>query len=380
MALSALSIRRHFARLKDPRRQHRRRHQLLDIIVIALCGVIANCNSWQDIETFACKRRQWLGRFLQLPNGIPSHDTFERVFARLDRLALQRCLLDWLQAICGALGLKHVAIDGKTARHSGSPTRGLGPLQIVSAWAVQQDLTLGQVVVAEGSNEIPAIPALLELLQLKGALVSIDAIGCQKDIATAIVAAGGDYLLTVKDNQGHLREDIEACFTAAIEDDFEGVQYDEYESDEVGHGRHEKRSYIVIYDPEGIREKEQWAKLNVIGMCYSERTQGGQTSEELRYFIGSRKTSARRYGEAFRGHWRIENSLHWRLDVIFGEDDNRIQQRNGQANFALLRKLALSLLKRHPGKESIRRKRLAASYDTTFLEEILSSNANMEKP
>src|SRR5262249_24560272 len=150
----------------------------------------------------------------------------------------------------------------------------------------------------------------------------------------------------------------------------------EYESDEVGHGRHEKRWYIVIYEPEGIREKEQWAKLNVIGMCYSERTQGGQTSEELRYFIGSRKTSARRYGEAFRGHWRIENSLHWRLDVIFGEDDNRIQQRNGQANFALLRKLALSLLKRHPGKESIRRKRLAASYDAAFLEEILSSNAN----
>jgi predicted transposase YbfD/YdcC len=352
---------------------------LLDIIVIALCGVIANCNSWQDIETFARKRKDWLHRFLALPHGVPSHDTFERVFARLDPVALQRCLLEWLQDVSNALGLRHIAIDGKTARHSGSPARGLGALQIVSAWAVDQDRTLGQVMVAEGSNEIPAIPALLELLQLKGALVSIDAIGCQKEIAATIVAAGGDYVFTVKDNQPQLREDIEDCFLRAIENDFEGVQYDEYKREETGHGRQEKRWYTVIYEPEGIRDQDDWEKLSVIGMCYSERTVAGQTSEELRYFIGSRRMSARRYGEAVRGHWRIENSLHWRLDVIFGEDDSRIQGRQAQANFALLRKLALSLLKRHPGKESIRRKRLAASYDTAVLEEILSSNVNMEK-
>jgi predicted transposase YbfD/YdcC len=379
MALSALSIRRHFATLKDPRRKHRRRHQLLDIIVIALCGVISNCNTWLDIETFARKRQDWLRRFLNLPNGVPSHDTFERVFARLDPVALQRCLLEWLKAVSDTLRLKHIAIDGKTARHSGSPTRGLGALQIVSAWAVEQDLTLGQVVVAEGCNEISTIPALLELLALKGALVSIDAIGCQKNIVAQIVEAGGDYVVTVKDNQPHLREDIEDCFTAAMEADFEGVQYDEYEREETGHGRQEKRSYIVIYNPEGIRDKEEWQKLNVIGMCYSERTVAGETSEELRYFIGSRVMSARRYGDAVRGHWRIENSQHWRLDVIFGEDDSRIQKKAAQANFALLRKLALSLLKRHPGKESIRRKRLAAAYDTAFLEEILSSKANMGK-
>jgi predicted transposase YbfD/YdcC len=294
-------------------------------------------------------------------------------------LALQRCLLAWLKDICSVLGLKHIAIDGKTARHSGSPTRGLGALQIVSAWAVEQDLTLGQVVVAEGSNEIPAIPALLELLELNGALVSIDAIGCQKNIAAQIVEGGGDYVLTAKDNQPHLREDIAACFTRAIEDDFEGVAHDEYQSEDVGHGRHEKRWYSVIYNPEGIRDQDEWKKLNVIGMCYSERTVDGQTSEELRYFIGSRVMSARHYGDAVRGHWRIENNQHWRLDVIFREDDSRVQQRNAQANFALLRKLALSLLKRHPGKESIRRKRLAAAYDTSFLEEILSSNENMGK-
>jgi predicted transposase YbfD/YdcC len=379
MAISTLSIRRHFARLKDPRRKHGQRHALLDIIVIALCGVIANCNDWQDIETFARKRKEWFARFLELPNGIPSHDTIERVFARLDPLALQRCLLNWLEAITGALKLKHVAIDGKTARRSGSPTNGLGALQIVSAWAVEQNLTLGQVVVAEGSNEIPTIPALLELIDLHGALVTIDAIGTQTDIASKIVQGGGDYVLTVKENQPHLCEDIAACFTAAIEGDFEGVQYDEYESGEAGHGRQEKRWYTVIYDPEGIRNEEAWEGLKAIGMCYSERTVNGQTSEELRYFIGSRKMSARRYGDALRGHWGIENGQHWRLDVIFREDDSRIQQRNAQANFAMLRKLALSLLKRHPGKESIKRKRLAASCDPAFLEEILSSNHNMEK-
>ncbi len=379
MALSNLSIRRHFASLKDPRRKHRRRHHLLDIIVIALCGVIANCNDFQEIEIFARKRHDWLRRFLELPNGVPSHDTFERVLARLEPLALQRCLLAWLKEVCSVLGLKHIAIDGKTARHSGSPTRGLGALHIVSAWAVEQDLTLGQVVVAEGSNEIPAIPALLELLQLNGALVSIDAIGAQKDIAAQIVDGGGDYVLTVKDNQPHLREDITACFNRAFEDDFEGVEHDEYHSEDSGHGRQEKRWYTVIYNPEGIREKEQWKQLKVIGLCYSERTVDGQTSEELRYFMGSRVMSARRYGEAVRRHWRIENNQHWRLDVIFREDDSRVQQRQAQTNLALLRKVALSLLKRHPGKESIKCKRLAASCDTTFLEEILSPNANLEK-
>jgi predicted transposase YbfD/YdcC len=382
MSLTASSIRRHFASLQDPRRKHCRLHNLLDIIVIALCGVIANCDSWQDIETFARKRHDWLKRFLALPHGIPSHDTLERVFTRLDPLALQRCLLAWLQEISGGLNLQHIAIDGKTARRSGSPKRGIDALQIVSAWAVKQDVTLGQVLVAEGSNEIPAIPALLELLDLSGALVTIDAIGCQKEIARAIIQAGGDYVLTVKDNQEHLRQDIAACFTQAIEDDFEGWDCDEYQSEEYGHGRHEKRSYLVIHEPpaERIRHHDEWEGLKVIGLCYSERTVNGTLSEELRYFIGSRNMAARTYGEAVRGHWRIENAQHWRLDVIFHEDDSRIQKRNGQANFALLRKVALSLLKRQPDKLSIRRRRLAASYDTSYLEQILSPKSNLEKP
>jgi predicted transposase YbfD/YdcC len=376
MALSISAIRRHFAGLKDPRRKHRRLHNLLDIIVIALCGVIANANTWQDIETFAGKREAWLRRFLPLPHGIPSHDTLERVFDRLDPLALQSGLLGWLEHVSGVLGVKHIAIDGKTARRSGSPAKGLQALQIVSAWAVEQEATLGQVMVAEGSNEIPAIPALLELLDLNGALVTIDAIGTQKEIASRIVQGGGDYVLTVKDNQPRLREDIEACFTAAMDGDFEGVRHDEHESEEHGHGRHEKRHCVVIHEPhaEDIRDKDAWEGLKVIGLCYSERTVDGRTSEELRYFIGSREMTAKAYAEAIRGHWGIENNLHWRLDVVFREDESRIQKRNGQANFAALRKLALSLLKRHPGKESIGRKRLGASYDTELLEEIIASS------
>jgi len=195
MALSVSSIRRHFSAIKDPRRKHRRLHDLLDIIVIALCAVIANANTWQDVETFASKREAWLRRFLPLANGIPSHDTMERVFDRLDPVALQRALIGWLAHVSGALKLEHVAIDGKTARRSGSPAKGIGALQIVSAWAVEQEATLGQVMVAEGSNEIPAIPALLEMLDLNGALVTIDAIGTRKEIAAKIVEGGGDYIL-----------------------------------------------------------------------------------------------------------------------------------------------------------------------------------------
>src|SRR5215213_8267142 len=219
MSRGALSIRRHFANLRDPRRQHGQRHRLLDVIVIALCAVIAGSDTWQEVETFAQRRRDWLGRFLALDSGVPSHDTFERVFDRLDPLALQRCLLSWLTALCDGLGIGgHVAIDGKTARHSGSPARGIKALHLVSAWATECSLTLGQIATEEKSNEITAIPQLLELLGLEGALVTIDAMGCQKAIAAKIVEAGGDYVLSVKENQERLRDDIVDCLCAAMDD------------------------------------------------------------------------------------------------------------------------------------------------------------------
>lgn len=373
MSPGALSIRHHFADLPDPRRLHGQRHRLLDVIVIALCAVIAGSNTWQEVETFAQRRRDWLARLLDLDNGVPSHDTFERVFDRLEPVALQRCLLSWLTAICDGLRIKHVAIDGKTARHSGSPARGIKALHLVSAWATEYSLTLGQVATGEKSNEITAIPELLDLLDVEGALVTIDAMGCQKAIAARIVAGGGDYVLTVKDNQPDLTADMLSSFTAAAEVDYEGYDHDCYETAERGHGREEKRSYTVLYDVGKIRGRSGWEKLTVIGLCYSERTVAGKTSDELRLFIGSRKAGARVYGEALRGHWGIENGQHWSLDVSFREDDSRIQRRNGGTNFALLRRVALSLLKRHPSKDSINRKRYAAALDPSFLEEIIAS-------
>src|SRR5262249_22284781 len=233
-----------------------------------------------------------------------------------------------LRALHAQVGGDHFAIDGKTLRRSGSPASGLGPLHLVSVWASQANLTLGQVAVDAKSNEITAIPPPLEVLDLHGAVVTLHGMGCQKEIARQIAEAGGDYVLTVKENQGHLYEDILACFVRAIEADFAGVAYDRYEAEEWGHGRHEKRCYEVIYDPQGLRDQQQWAKLCVIGHCYSERTVGGQTSYEDRYFIGSRRADARSYGRALRGHWRVENCLHWQLDVTFREDDSRIRERN----------------------------------------------------
>jgi predicted transposase YbfD/YdcC len=373
-----LSIPRFFAPLKDPRRAHRRLHLLQDIIVIALCAVIAGAQDWQEIETFGRKRRDWLRRFLELPNGSPSHDTFERVFDRLKPQAFQACFRAWVRALAATLGIKHIAIDGKTLRGSGSAK--LRPLHLVSAWATAQRLSLGQVAVDAKSNEITAIPALLELLDLKGALVTIDAMGCQKDIAAKIVAGGGHYALTVKDNQPHLLEDIQAKIERAIDQDFAGIEHDTYETRAKGHGRQEYRCYTVLHCTEGIRGREDWAGLTTIGICYSERTVGGETTAEARYFIGSKRASAKYYGRGLRNHWGIENSLHWQLDVTFQEDRNRVTRRNAAENLALLRRLTLSLLQAHPAKLSIAKKRFAAALDPDFLEEILRGDGVLEKP
>src|SRR3954470_8858407 len=256
MSPGALSIQRHFAGLRDPRRRHGQRHRLLDVIVIALCAVIAGSDTWQEVETFAQRRRDWLDRFLDLGDGVPSHDTFERVFDRLDPLALQRCLLSWLTALTDGLKVGHVAIDGKTARHSGSPARGIKALHLVSAWAAEHSLTLGQVATEEKSNEITAIPQLLELLDLEGALVTIDAMGCQKAIAARIIEGGGDYIPTAKDNQEHLRQDVVSCLCAAMDDSEIKSEAYEYEQEE-GQGLIEKRWVTTITDPVGTGFSEK---------------------------------------------------------------------------------------------------------------------------
>jgi predicted transposase YbfD/YdcC len=261
----------------------------------------------------------------------------------------------------------------------GSGSADLGPLHLVSAWATAQRLSLGQVAVAEKSNEITAIPALLDLLDLSGALVSIDAMGCQTDIAARIVAGGGDYILTVKDNQPGLLADIQTCFERALDADFAGWDHDTHETRQRGHGRDEYRCYTVLRHPAGIRRQADWAGLTTIGLCYSERTVAGQTTGEARYFIGSKAAGAKYYGRALRNHWGIENSLHWQLDVTFDEDRNRVTRRNAAENLALLRRLTLSLLQAHPAKLSIAKKRFTAALDPDFLDEVLRGDGILEK-
>jgi predicted transposase YbfD/YdcC len=372
MAASSVgSIKKHFRKLWDRRVPGRTRHLLVDIIVMAICAVIADCDSWREIALFAQKRLTWFQRFLRLPGGAPAHDTFERVFNQLDPKPFAACFFAWVKEFSELAGLRHIAIDGKTLRHSFQKSKGLKMLHSVSAWATEQHLILGQVMTDAKSNEITAIPKLLALLDLHGALITIDAMGCQKAIAAQIVKQGGDYVLAAKENQERLFDDIQATVGKALEGQVPAQDVDTYTQKETGHGRQEERTYTVIHNVAGIRDRAQWAKLTTVGMVYSEVTVGGATTTEVRYFIGSRRMSARKYGKALRGHWGIENNLHWQLDVSFGEDKSSVHQRNAGANFAALRRIALSLLKQNPSKESMGRKRKAASLDSDFLEEIL---------
>lgn len=370
------SIKKHFALLKDHRVRKRTEHRLVDIVAIALCGVIANCDGWGDIIDFANSRLAWFKRFLSLPNGIPSHDTFERVFAKIDPAAFNRCCIAWLREVSDLVGLSHLAIDGKTLRGSFSFTQ--GPLHLVSAWATEARLSLGEVAVEGKSNEIKAIPELLKLLDLKGALVTIDAIGCQKAIAKQIVDKGGNYLLAVKANQEKLLDDIQTTVGKALDGALPKHQVAMLSTKAEGHGRTEQRTYTVITNLADIRDRILWAGLTTVGMCLRERTAHGKTTAETHYFIASGRLGARNVAKAMRGHWSIENNLHWHLDVHFGEDRSRIQQRNAARNFASMRKLALGVLKRHPAEKSIPRKRKLAAQNPDFLAEIVTGSAKVE--
>jgi len=373
-----LTIQHHFRKLKDPRINRLKLHLLPDIIVIALCAVLCGAKDWQQVETFGNQRLAWLRRFLKLPNDIPSHDTFERVFDRIDPRAFQQCFQSWVAAIAEKLNIKHIAIDGKTLRGSGSSK--LGPLHLVSAWATEQHLSLGQVATAEKSNEITAIPELLELLELHGAIVTMDAMGCQKAIASKIIERKGDYVLVAKENQPKLLEDIENVVGHALETDFKGIEHDQYSTEDRGHGRTEKRHYTILIDPAGLTQKDQWESLRVVGMCVRERQVGtAEATMEVSYFIGSKVMSAARYGKVLRNHWGIENNLHWQLDVSFAEDSSRVTKRNGAENLALLRKLALMMLKRHPSKQSLAGKQWNAALNPQFLEDVLLANVNPDR-
>ncbi len=366
---------RGFSELPDPRVQGRCDHRLIDLIIITSCAVICGADSWTSVETFAQAKQTWLKRYLDLPNGMPSHDTFGRVFASLKAEAFQTSFSRWVEAVFGVTKGQVVAIDGKTVRRSHDQTIGQDAIHMVSAWASQSGIALGQRKVHDQSNEITAIPELLRLLDVSGCIVTIDAMGCQKDIAQAIRDANADYGLRVKDNQSHLRQDLEDWFADGDQQVFKNLTCDYHQTLNKSNGRIEIRRCWAIADPvafEYIRHYEAWADLQTIVRVQRECRVQGQTSVETAYYISRLPNHAERLLEATRHHWAIENSFHWVLDVIFGEDDSRIRCGDSPQNMAVVRPLALNLLKQDPSNMSLKQKRFRAGLDDTFLLELLT--------
>jgi predicted transposase YbfD/YdcC len=367
------SITTYFGRLEDPRSDHTKRHKLIDIITIAICGVICGADSWVDLELFGKSKEGWLKGFLELPNGIPSHDTFGRVFARLDAQQFRDRFLEWVQAVSAVTRGQVIAIDGKTVRRSHDKSLGKSAIHMVSAWASENRLVLGQTKVAEKSNEITAIPELLALLDVAGCIVTIDAMGCQKEIARLIIEESGDYVLALKGNQGQLYREVQELF----ED--EGLVTAEgnfHETVNGGHGRVEHRRCWSIADPECLsylNPQGEWRGLRSVAKVTGERHIGEEVSIESRYYISSLPGDAKQLLWAIRTHWGIENSLHWVLDIAFREDESRIRKGNGPENLATIRHAALNLLRQETtSKGGVKARRLLAGWDEGYLLKVLS--------
>ncbi len=353
-----------FVNLTDPRIDRSKRHPLLTIIILAVCGTLGGADGWADIERFGRAKLDFFRRFLDLPHGIPSHDTFGRVFARLDPAALLLCIHRWLAALGAAVAGEVVAIDGKTLRRSFDRAAERDPLHLVSAWATEARLVLGQVAVQAKSNEITAIPLLLELLDLRGCVVTIDAMGCQTEIAAAIRGRDADYVLAVKDNQPTLHRAVHDAFVAHAEADFTDPSVRRLKTVDRGHGRIETREYFCADAPPALRRGGRWKDLTSIGMAVRTRVVNGAATDEVVYYISSLPPKVKTFAKAARGHWGIENRLHWSLDVTFAEDQSRVRKDHGPENLGLLRRLALSILQRDTSsKDSLRGKRLLAGWD-----------------
>jgi predicted transposase YbfD/YdcC len=379
------SISTYFAELPDPRVERTKEHRLVDLLTIGLCAVICGADGWTDMETFGRAKEPWLRTFLALPSGIPSHDTFGRLFARLDPEAFGRCFVAWVQAVAPETRHHLVAVDGKTLRGSHDRAHGQAPLHLVSAWAAASGLVLGQVAVDDKSNEITAIPTLLRLLDLEGCLVTIDAMGCQTAIAAQIVEQGGDYVLALKDNQPTLHQEVQHTFAQARADDFAvyaPTDYDYARTVDSDHGRLEIRRHWTLHDPELLAHLDpegRWARLRGVGLVEAERQVGATVTVEQRYYLLSAPLRAAALGQAVRSHWGIENRVHWVLDVSFHEDACRVRADHGPQNLAVLRHLALNLLRQERSRRgSIATKRFAAALDETYLARILAGVADSQ--
>nr|WP_225226340.1 ISAs1 family transposase [Komarekiella delphini-convector] len=360
--------------MSDPRIDRTKRHKLIDILTISICAVICGADSWVAIETYGCAKYEWLKTFLELPNGIPSHDTFARVFAQLNPQQFQECFISWMKSVYKITEGEVVAIDGKTLCGSYDHNSEQNAIQIVSAWATTNKLVLGQVKVDSKSNEITAIPELLKVLELSGCIVTIDAMGCQKEIVKLITQQSADYVITLKKNQGNLYDEVEKLIKTEISTGFKGIQHSTYKTEETGHGRHEIRNYVMLtgvgsqLDPDSV-----WSKFSSVGMVESVRSEYGKTTVETRYFISSLESKAEQFANSIRSHWGIENSLHWVLDVALREDDCRIRKNNAPQNFAVLRQIAVNLLgKEKRVKRGIKNKQFLAAMDNNYLVRVLA--------
>jgi len=368
------SIEACFGDIEDPRVTGRCVYPLIEVLTIAVCAVIAGAEGWTDIETFGKSKELWLSEFLELENGIPSHDTFGDVFAIIDGETFQRSFIRWVERVFTVTEGQVVAIDGKTARRSYQDGGKKGAIHMVRAWASENGITLGQRKVDEKSNEITAIPELLDLLNVTGCIVTIDAMGCQKKIAQKIRDNKADYVLSLKENQGKLFQDVVDGFAYADQVDFADMRHDYFKSVEKSHGRIEIRQCWVIADPvvfEHIRHYEDWADLQSIVRVHRERRIGDKIEQETAYYISSLDPNAQQILHVTRAHWSIENCLHWVLDVTFREDDSRIRHQNAPQNMAVLRDIALNILKQDTSKGSLKQKRYRAALDDAFLLQLL---------
>lgn len=364
-------IQDYFAELTDPRRR-KVTYPLINIVTITLCAVVCGADDFVSIAEYGRKKRQWLRQFLDLSAGIPSHDRFNAILGAIRPDEFEKCLLSWITALHEVTDGQIIAIDGKTLRRSFDAASSKSAIHMVSAWATANHIGLGQVVVDEKSNEITAIPKLLEILELSKCLVTIDAMGCQTEIAEKIVKFGADYVLAVKGNQPTLHAGVQGFFERHLEGLFAGVEVACHETQERGHGREDRRTYFVCPVPDDLPDRSRWKKLKAIGMAMTDTLRGAKHTMERRYYILSRKLSAKKFAAAVRGHWSIENRLHWQLDVTFGEDQSRIRKGHADANFSILRRTALSLLKNnHTLKVGVKNKRLAAGWCDDYLAQVL---------
>jgi predicted transposase YbfD/YdcC len=370
------SIAKHFGKMRDPRIDRTKRHKLLDILIIAICGVICGADSWVDIEIYGKSKLEWLKTFLKLPNGIPSHDTFGRVFAALNPEEFEKSFLEWVKAIHELTEGQVIAIDGKQLRGSQDGPEGKVAIYMVSAWATENQLVLGQRKVDDKSNEITAVPQLLKMLDIHGCIVTLDALSTQTKIAKTIIEQGGDFILAVKENQGNLYEDIHDLFAEDQKYDFKDAPYSYAKTVNKDHGRIEIRQCWTISDPEylaNIRDLNRWADIQSLVMILSERRIGDESEIQDRYYITSLDSNAEKILRAKRSYWGIENRLHWVLDIAFNEDRSRVRKDHAPQNFAVIRHMALNLLKQeHSVKVGIKGKRLKCGWDTDYLRRVLA--------